>query len=271
VLVALHARRSHASVRRFVQAHPGAPVVVALTGTDLYVDLARGSRAARESLDLATRIVALQPRMLRALPPAQRRKARVILQAAEAVRPRVAAPRERFRVCVLSHMRPVKDPFLAAQASRLVPDASGIEVVHAGAALGRAMSRRARLEAGRSPRWRWVGDLPHAAAMRLLASSHVLALTSTVEGGAGVLSEALAFGVPVVATRIEGVLGVLGPRHPGLFDAGDARGLADLLRRAETEPSFLARLRRAGARRARGLSPAREAAAWRSLIGSLGR
>jgi hypothetical protein len=54
-------------------------VVVALTGTDLYVDLAR-SAAARRSVELADRLIALQSRARRALPARLRRKLRVIHQ-----------------------------------------------------------------------------------------------------------------------------------------------------------------------------------------------
>jgi hypothetical protein len=39
VLVALHARRSFPAQEAFRRAHPGRPVVIALTGTDLYDDI----------------------------------------------------------------------------------------------------------------------------------------------------------------------------------------------------------------------------------------
>src|SRR5437667_10979147 len=68
LLVALHARRSAASIRRWRRERPSAPLVVALTGTDQYVDLPRGSRTVAASLDAATRIVALQPMSRAALP-----------------------------------------------------------------------------------------------------------------------------------------------------------------------------------------------------------
>src|SRR5688572_2598773 len=61
LLVALHARRSHSSIINFRRQNPGAPIIVALTGTDLYRDI-RTNQSARESLDLATRIVVLQPK-----------------------------------------------------------------------------------------------------------------------------------------------------------------------------------------------------------------
>ena len=61
LLVALHARKSSPSVARYRREHPRAPVVVALTGTDLYGGLL-GTPAVRRALELATCLVVLQPR-----------------------------------------------------------------------------------------------------------------------------------------------------------------------------------------------------------------
>ena len=63
LLVALHARRSHPSVDRWRRLHPNKPLIVALSGTDLYHDL-KQSKQARKSLELATRIIVLQPKLL---------------------------------------------------------------------------------------------------------------------------------------------------------------------------------------------------------------
>ena len=79
LLVALHARKSHPSIINFRRQNPEGPVIVALTGTDLYRDI-RTSRAARESLDVANRIVVLQPKATRELRPLWRKKTRVIHQ-----------------------------------------------------------------------------------------------------------------------------------------------------------------------------------------------
>ncbi len=63
------------------------------------------------------------------------------------------------------------------------------------------------------------------------------------EGGANVLSEALAASVPILATRIPGSVGILGPEYPGYFPVGDTEALAALLWRAETDRDFRAALR----------------------------
>src|SRR5262245_58563198 len=128
VLVALHARKSAPSVQRFRDEHPDRPIVLALTGTDLYDEI-HTSPDARRSLELATRLVVLQPAGLAELPEAVRIKTRVIIQSAE--RPlRPAAPDQSvFQVLVLAHLRPVKDPLRTAFASLLVPSSSNIQLV----------------------------------------------------------------------------------------------------------------------------------------------
>jgi putative glycosyltransferase (TIGR04348 family) len=268
VLVALHARKSAASIGRFVRARPGAPVVLALTGTDLYRDL-RASRAARGSLSRAARLVVLQPRGLRALPPSVRAKARVILQSARVPARRPGPRAGVFEACVLAHLRPVKDPFLAARAARRLPPDSRARVLHCGAALDPSMARRARAEEAITPRYRWLGELPRPAALRLLARSRLLLVTSRLEGGANVVSEAIAAGVPVLSTRIDGSVGILGAGYPGYFPVGDARALADLLARAETEPAFYRRLR-GRCRKLRPLvDPVRERESWKALLREL--
>src|SRR5712691_11738426 len=66
LLVALHARKSHSSIVNFRRHNPTAPIIVALTGTDLYRDI-RTNHLAQESLDMATRIVVLQRKAIEEL------------------------------------------------------------------------------------------------------------------------------------------------------------------------------------------------------------
>src|SRR5262245_17271609 len=54
LLIALHARRSFEAIIRYRRRFPEGPLVVALTGTDLYRDI-RTSGKARRALELADR------------------------------------------------------------------------------------------------------------------------------------------------------------------------------------------------------------------------
>ena len=269
LLVALHATKSHASVARIRAERPATPVVVGVAGTDLYQDLPAGSPEAHRSLSLAARLVVLQPLGILALPEAVRAKATPILQSS-CPAPPIPAPSGVLQACVLAHMRSVKDPFLAADAARRLPPRSRLRVVHLGAALDAGAEARARREAAENPRWAWLGDRPRREARARLAGSALLVVTSRLEGGANVVSEAIACGVPVLSTRVDGSVGVLGPDHPGYFPVGDAAALAALLARADEDAAFLAELRWRSERLRPLVEPAREREAWRALLAEIG-
>ncbi|MFQ5600538.1 MAG: selenoneine biosynthesis selenosugar synthase SenB [Candidatus Krumholzibacteriia bacterium] len=265
LLVALHARRSAAAATRFRRLFPERPLVIALTGTDLYRDLER-SAAARRSLDHATRIVLLQPLGVGELERRHRQKCVVILQSAVALRARPRRRSRTFDVAVLGHLRHVKDPMRAAYAARRLPPDSRIRILHAGRALTPSFARAARGEMRLNRRYVWRGDLSRGAARRLLVECRALVLSSRMEGGANVISEAVVAGLPVLASRIPGSVGLLGPDYAGYFEVGDTTGLAALLHRVETEGRFAARLRHHVRRLAPRFRPARERAAWKRLL-----
>jgi putative glycosyltransferase (TIGR04348 family) len=267
LLVALHATKSNASVERWRARRPGAPLVVGLAGTDLYQDLP-GSTEALRSLDLADRLTVLQPLGIAALPAWARPKARALVQSARAAPP-LPAEAGAFQACLLAHLRGVKAPLLAARALRLLPARSRVRLVHLGGALDPGSAQAAEREARENPRYHWLGQRPHREALGILAGSRLLLVTSRLEGGSNALSEAVACGVPVLSTRIDGSLGLLGPGYPGYFPVEDPEALAALLLRAEEEPAFLAALA-AGVERVRPeVEPVREREAWRALLDGL--
>src|SRR5215467_10109578 len=179
LLIALHARRSFPAIQRFRQQHADAPLIVALTGTDLYGDL--NSAEARTSLELASRIVVLQELGTQAVPESVRGKVRVIYQSAELTIPPARSSESCFQVCVLAHLRAVKDPLRLAYAARELPPSSRIQVKHAGAMLDPEFAPQLETELARNSRYQWLGPLGHDDAMDLLAHSHMLVLTSRLE------------------------------------------------------------------------------------------
>ena len=237
VLVALHARRSHASIVRFRHQHPDLPLILALTGTDLYGDI-HTDASAQESLEMADRFILLQPAGIEELSEHLRDKASVIYQSVTAPPGQFSPKKNVFEVCVLGHLRPVKDPFRAAMAARQLPASSRIHLVHVGGALTDEMRIQADAEAAANPRYRWLGELPRWQALRVLARSRLLVLTSQMEGGANAVSEAIACAVPIISSRISGSIGLLGEDYPGYFPVGDTQALTNLLAYLETDTEF---------------------------------
>ena len=269
LLIALHAFKSFASIRHFHQDHPDKPLIVALSGTDLYRDIHERDEV-EASLKLATHLIVLQKHARAELPASVRRKAHVIYQSAQPVKGKLAPPKSYFRVCVVGNLRPEKDPFRAALASRRLDSSSRIRIVHVGAALRQKMEKRALAENRRNRRYRWVGPLPYWRTQRLIASSHLVVLTSHIEGSSNVLSEALIDSIPVVASKIAGLVGTLGENYPGFFPTGDTQALASLLERTETDSDFYRELKAKCARCSWLIQPQREQGCWEKLLETIG-
>lgn len=271
-LVALHARRSADAAREFAAAHPDRPLIVALTGTDLYRDLS-GSPEVALTIELAGALVVLQSRAVEAVPAHLRDRVHVIHQSVPT--PTQSAPPQKapdgFEVLLLAHLRAVKDPFLAAEATRLLPAQSRVRVLHCGGPIDPGTAERARAETTANARYRWLGDVPRQDALRHLAAARLLLLTSRLEGGANAVSEALAAGVPVLSTRVDGSVGLLGDDYPGYVEVGDAAGLARALHRAETDPAFLLELTAHVSARRWLVDPDRERQAWADLLARVTR
>jgi putative glycosyltransferase (TIGR04348 family) len=265
LLIALHARRSYDSIQRFHEAHPNLPLIVVLTGTDVYRDIHVDADAQR-SLEVATRLVALQQMALHELPKRYRGKTHVIYQSAEPNQVKRKVANRKFRVCVIGHLREEKDPLRTAFAVRKLPADSRIEVIHVGQALDESLSVKAQAESGQNPRYRWIGQRSHKKTRELLAQSDLVCITSKMEGSSNVLSEALASNVPVIASRISGLIGTLDSKFPGFYPVGGTAKLRRLLLKCERDRPFYQALKRYCRKLAPLVKPKRELENWRALL-----
>ena len=255
-MLALHARRSHGSILSFRETHPDRPLLLALTGTDVYRDI-RISDEARDSLGRVDAFIVLQAKAIEELPPSLRGRARVVIQSCSS-RLRHRPVMRRFRVCVIGHLREEKDPLCALRALDRIPRDLRIELVQIGEALDPRFAAAARAGMDREPRYRCLGSVPHARALRWLASSHAMVISSRMEGGANVVSEAIRIGVPVIASRISGNVGLLGDDYRAYFAPGDTRALAALMQRAASDPAFYRQLKKHVAQLRPMVSPGNE-------------
>ena len=270
-LIALHARRSAPSVACWQAQRPGAPLLLVLTGTDLYRDIAHDS-AAQASLQAAQRLVVLNTLGAQALPPALRAKARVLLQSCSARQP-LAKTSRHLRAVMVGHLRDEKSPQTYFDAARLLAGPAqrrhDILLDHIGQALDPALGAAAAALARTCPTYRWLGGLPHVVARRCIQAAHVLVHPSRMEGGAHVVSEALRSGTAVLASHIDGNVGLLGEDYDGYFALGDAGGLASRLQQLRDSPAMLAHLQAQCAARAPLFAPAQEQATLQAVLAEL--
>jgi putative glycosyltransferase (TIGR04348 family) len=228
ILLALHARRSADSVAAWSRSRPSEPVVLAMTGTDLYRDIASDASAQR-SLKLAKRLIVLQEQGPLALPDSLRDKCRVVFQSSTS-RQALHKTAKHLRALMVGHLRDEKWPQTLFEAARLLVDDDGILIDHVGEALDPVLGDAARATQRACPNYRWLGGLPHAATRARIQRAHVLVHSSRMEGGAHVILEAVLCGTPVLASNVPGNVGMLGADYSGYFPPGDAGALAGLLR-----------------------------------------
>lgn len=268
LFVGLHAWRSAEAIARFAAGFPDRPLVVVLTGTDIYRFIDSHCETVLASLDVADRLVGLHPLVDRAVPAPFRGKLRVIVQSARPLARRQPARRS-FRVCFAGHLRDEKDPLRPALAVRRLPPGSRIRVDAYGKAHTADWAAAAEAEMQVNPRYHWHGEIGHAELRRVYGRSHLLVLPSLMEGGANVISEAVMAGLPVIASDIDGSVGLLGHDYPGYYPVQDTEALRECLYHAESDPGYYARLVAACAARRELFTVESEQAGWRRLLDEL--
>jgi putative glycosyltransferase (TIGR04348 family) len=233
LVIALHAWRSAAAIRRYREASPDGPLIVALGGTDINTYLKTDPQTTLASMKMADALVCLHDLVADELPLEFRQKLTVIRQSAQPL-PRPRQPSRRFfDICVIGHLRTEKDPFRAALAARLLPPESRVRVLHYGKAHSPKWALQAEAEMRINPRYRWKGEVSAGQVRQAFLRTHLMVISSLQEGGANVVSEALVAGVPIIASDIPGNIGLLGRDFGGYFRVGDEACMAERIRRAE--------------------------------------
>lgn len=268
VMLALHARRSAASIDRWASTKPNCPLVVVLTGTDLYRDI-ESDASAQRSLAQASRLVVLHERAVDDLPAAYRHKALACFQSTPMYTSQTRKTQRHLRALMVGHLRAEKAPQTYFGAARKLNGRPDILLDHIGAALDPVLGTEAQAVQRACRPYRWLGPLPHAVVRRRIQAAHVLVHSSLIEGGAHVVMEAVRSGTPVIASRISGNVGMLGADYDGYFEPGDAEGLAKLIEQCRDDPESLSQLRTQCALRAPLFEPAREQATLLDLLSGM--
>lgn len=270
LMVALHAWRSADSIAAFKQQYPERPLVLAMTGTDLYRFINTHHEATLASINAADRLVTLHHLATRVLPESAHHKVHVIHQSALPLAKPAKRSVRHFDICVVGHLREEKDSLRVAYAVRELPEKSKLRVLHFGKAHNEAWANYAEEEMKTNPRYHWFGEVPHWKIRQAYGSCHLMVLPSIMEGGANVISEAVVAGLPVIASDIDGSVGLLGEEYAGYYPAQDTQRLRELLLKAEAEPDYLKTLTEQCRQREKLFTPEAEKQAWADLLKEMG-
>jgi putative glycosyltransferase (TIGR04348 family) len=268
MMIALHAWRSAESIQQFSDTFHKRPLIVAITGTDAYRFIHSHPDTTLQSIHLADHLVGLHDLIGNTLPQHERHKLSVIHQSAEPVGKREPYKRY-FHVSVMGHLRDEKDPMRPAIAIRGLPDSSRIKLHHYGKAHTPEYADRAQAEMKSNTRYTWHGEIAHHKIRQVYRRTHLLVLPSRMEGGANVISEAIVAGVPVIASNIEGSIGLLGDDYTGYYPVENEQALSKLLLKAESDNDYYKHLEQACIARRPLFTPENEVRGWRKLLESV--
>jgi putative glycosyltransferase (TIGR04348 family) len=266
VMIALHARRSASSIAAWQQQRGSRSLIVALTGTDLYRDIHTDTQA-QHSLDAAGQLIVLQELGIQSLPKQHHSKTQIVFQSTTS-RKTLPKTNKHLKAVMVGHLRDEKMPQTLFEAARLLAGDKAIHITHIGAGLDEKLAENAIKTEALYPIYTWARGLKHAQTRDRIQRAHVLVHTSKMEGGAHVIMEAVCSGTPVIASRMDGNVGMLGSSYDGYFPVGDAQALAVLLRRCKNEPTFLDHLAKQCALRAPLFAPLAEQTSLLKIVAS---
>ncbi len=266
LMVALHAWRSAESIVNFKQKYPDRPLVLAMTGTDLYRFINSHPGPTLRSIHLADKLVTLHDLAYRSLPESVHDKIHVIHQSALPVKNLPERSVDTFDICVVGHLREEKDSLRVAYAVRDLPKKSRIRILHYGKAHNDEWANRAKKEMKINPCYQWFGEVPHNEVRAAYGRCHLMVLPSVMEGGANVISEAVVAGLPVIASDIDGSVGLLGENYAGYFPVKNEKALCEILLKAESDTVFVKVLTQQCEERAKLFTVGAERLGWSELL-----
>ena len=265
-MVALHSWRSADSIQNFDEQHPDKPLIVALTGTDLYKFIKTNPKKTLHSIAVSDALVALHDLAYQAIPKQYCEKLSVIYQSAKSINRKNKKNKKHFDVCVIGHLRDEKDPLRAAYAVRNLPNKSKIRIKQFGKAHDMKWADLAEQEMEKNPRYRWYDEVPHWQIRKEYATNQLMVLSSKMEGGANVISEACVAGIPIIASNIVGSIGLLGKSYPGYYPVGKTNALRKQLLKAEMDHIYLSNLQRLCAKKSSLFDYKKEKNSWKKLL-----
>lgn len=271
VFIGLHAFNTFPAACHFRTRCPDGSLLVLLTGTDIYGGF-EGNQAAIATLsEIVDHFVVAHPNALSALPSQWTPKTSVIYPSVSIPRSPIhlepQIPRQPYFACV-GHLRPVKNPHLMFRALGFL-EQDHFRAYSIGAALDPEDGEMANRNQEVDSRYRWLTGLGQAAAIEWIRQATAMINTSFAEGGANVILEACRVETPVLATRIDGNVGLLGDDYAGYFPSDDARALSQLMQRCLADDAFRSLLKQQVMNRGALFTNRKEVEAWLDLIQTL--
>ncbi|MFC5050629.1 glycosyltransferase [Rubritalea spongiae] len=264
-MIALHATKTLITSQRFKVCSPQGKLIIYLTGTDLYKDLPDNKPEFFEALELADYLVVSQKASLASVPSKYRPKARFVPASVLLPPEHPCPPPPENSVLLAAHLRPVKNPFLINKALTLLPQLQ-LHAFTLGAALDPQMAEQANHWQTIDRRFQWLNTLPYPETLSWMRQVDFTINTSHSEGGSNAVAESIALGTPVLASRIEGNLGLLEDNYLGYFEPDSPQSLADLLALALSDPDLQAQLHTQTQNLQHKFLPEKEIQGWITLF-----
>jgi glycosyltransferase involved in cell wall biosynthesis len=264
-MISLHATKTLAASKRFKVHSPNAKLIIYLTGTDLYREQTNNNPEFQEALILADVLVVGQRASLASIPADFQDKSHFVPASVLLPSLKKVSPPPSPSLALIGHLRPVKNPFLMNIALVELVELK-LDAFTLGAALEPSMLADAEAWQLADSRFHWLDDVPYTEALSWIEQVDFTLNTSHSEGGSNSVAESIVLGTPVLASKIEGNVGMLGDDYLGYFEPNNASSLARLIQRSITDHSFHKKLLQQIAELQENFLPEKEVAGWLKLL-----